>query len=112
MKEKSLGLIQEHLLHADGVRLMDKGVNYRGGINTYFMRAETAANFGREIGLQYCHAHIRYCEALAKVGYGDELYKEKKPVFVRETNILAWFWWELLFFNFTSLENNPDLSYG
>jgi cellobiose phosphorylase len=39
------------------------------------MRAETAANFGREIGLQYCHAHIRYCEALAKVGNGDDLYK-------------------------------------
>ena len=75
MKDKALGLIKEHLLHADGVRLMDKGVNYRGGINTYFMRAETAANFGREIGLQYCHAHIRYCEALAKVGHADELYK-------------------------------------
>ena len=75
MKDKALGLIKEHLLHTDGVRLMDKGVNYRGGINTYFMRAETAANFGREIGLQYCHAHIRYCEALAKVGNGDDLYK-------------------------------------
>ena len=70
-----LGIIDKHLMHADGVRLMDKGVNYRGGINTYFMRAETAANFGREIGLQYCHAHIRYCEALAKVGHADELYK-------------------------------------
>lgn len=75
MKDSSLALIQEHLLHPDGVRLMDKTVPYHGGINTYFMRAETASNFGREIGLQYCHAHIRYCEALAKIGHADELLK-------------------------------------
>lgn len=61
-------LIDEHLMHPDGVRLMDKTVKYQGGSMTYFKRAETAANFGREIGLQYVHAHIRYIEAMAKVG--------------------------------------------
>lgn len=73
-----LDLINDNLLYPDGVRLMDKTVPYNGGINTHFTRAETAANFGREIGLQYCHAHIRYCEALAKMSKKsifDELLK-------------------------------------
>ena len=61
-------LIDRHLMHPDGVRLMDHTVQYDGGAMTYFKRAETAANFGREIGLQYVHAHIRYIEAMAKVG--------------------------------------------
>ena len=30
-----------------------------------FRRAESAAFFGREIGLMYVHAHLRYGEALA-----------------------------------------------
>ena len=67
-KDLALTTIRENLLYPDGVRLMDKTVPYKGGLNTYFQRAETASNFGREISLQYCHAHIRYCEALAKVG--------------------------------------------
>ena len=74
-KEVALESINKYLKHPDGVRLMDKTVPYHGGDNTYFTRAETASNFGREIGLQYCHAHIRYCEALAKVGNAEELYK-------------------------------------
>lgn len=74
-KDTALKTIDKYLKHPDGVRLMDKTVPYHGGDNTYFTRAETASNFGREIGLQYCHAHIRYCEALAKVGLTDELYK-------------------------------------
>ena len=36
-------------------------------MSTNFKRAEQAANFGREIGLQYVHAHIRYTEAMAKM---------------------------------------------
>ncbi|QVK18409.1 cellobiose phosphorylase [Mycoplasmatota bacterium] len=68
-------LVKEHLYHPDGVRLMDTTVNYQGGVNTYFKRAEQAANFGREIGLQYVHAHIRFVEAMAKIGYKDEVYK-------------------------------------
>lgn len=74
-KDIAIESINKHLKHPDGVRLMDKTVPYHGGNNTYFTRAETASNFGREIGLQYCHAHIRYCEAMAKVGNADDLYK-------------------------------------
>ena len=74
-KDVAIEKINKYLKHPDGVRLMDNTVPYKGGNNTYFTRAETAANFGREIGLQYCHAHIRYCEALAKIGDSKELYK-------------------------------------
>lgn len=68
-------LIKTHLKHPDGVRLMDTAVNYRGGLKTYFSRAETAANFGREIGIQYCHAHIRFIEAMAKLGEPELAYE-------------------------------------
>jgi cellobiose phosphorylase len=70
-----LDVITKYLKHPDGVRLMDTTVEYKGGIKTYFTRAETAANFGREIGLQYVHAHIRYIEALTKIGHADEAYE-------------------------------------
>lgn len=70
-----VNLIDRHLMHPDGVRLMDNTVNYSGGSMTYFKRAETAANFGREIGLQYVHAHIRYIEAMAKVGDADRAWE-------------------------------------
>ena len=52
---------------------MDQPAPYNGGIETFFKRAESAANFGREIGLQYVHAHIRYAEALAMLGDGEGL---------------------------------------
>jgi cellobiose phosphorylase len=48
---------------------------YHGGISRYFKRAEAAASFGREIGLQYVHAHIRYIEAMARVGRPDEAFR-------------------------------------
>ncbi|GHU01442.1 hypothetical protein FACS1894147_01290 [Spirochaetia bacterium] len=69
-----LRLIKTHLYHPDGVRLMDRTCTYRGGINTFFKRAETASNFGREIGLQYVHAHIRFVEAMAKTGNAGEAW--------------------------------------
>jgi cellobiose phosphorylase len=65
--------IASHLKYPDGVRLMDQPAPYSGGIETFFKRAESAANFGREIGLQYVHAHIRYSEALAMLGDGEGL---------------------------------------
>ncbi len=68
-----LDLVRRHLKFPDGVRLMDRSPQYRGGISVHFQRAETAAHFGREIGLMYVHANIRYCEALAKAGRADEL---------------------------------------
>lgn len=71
---KYLKIIDQNLMHPDGVRLMNTTVHYDGGIPKIFMRAETATNFGREIGLQYVHAHIRYTEAMAKIGDGKRVY--------------------------------------
>ena len=68
-----LDLIERELLFPDGVRLMSEPSTYRGGVERLFKRAETAANVGREIGLQYVHAHLRYAEALAKVGDAERL---------------------------------------
>lgn len=70
-----LDTIQEKLLFPDGVHLMNKPAPYNGGVSTYFKRAEQAANFGREIGLQYVHAHIRYSETLSKVGLGSQMWQ-------------------------------------
>lgn len=72
--EHHFDLIKNHLYHTDGVRLMNTTCNYTGGTNTYFRRAETSAAFGREIGLQYVHAHIRFIEAMAKTGRADETW--------------------------------------
>ncbi|WP_225442644.1 GH36-type glycosyl hydrolase domain-containing protein [Paenibacillus lycopersici] len=73
--EAHYALIKEKLYFPDGVRLMDRPASYAGGVSTRFKRAEQAANFGREIGLQYVHAHIRFIEAMAKLGYRDEAWK-------------------------------------
>jgi cellobiose phosphorylase len=54
---------------------MDRPVIYRGGPERVFRRAESAAFFGREIGLMYAHAHLRYCEALAVLGEADALWE-------------------------------------
>jgi 1,2-beta-oligoglucan phosphorylase len=67
-------IIHQHLRHPDGVRLMNTAVTYQGGKKTYFQRAETAANFGREIGIQYVHAHIRYIEAMCTIGDAEEAW--------------------------------------
>lgn len=71
-------LIEENLHYPDGVRLMNHPANYHDGVTTYFKRGEQAANIGREIGLMYTHAHIRYTEALAQLGrdsVADELLR-------------------------------------
>ena len=70
-----LRLIREHLLFPDGVRLMDRPVRYRGGPEQIFRRAELASFFGREIGLMYVHAHLRYAEALAVLGEAEALWE-------------------------------------
>jgi cellobiose phosphorylase len=75
-----LRLIREHLLHPDGVRLMDRPVTYRGGPEKIFRRAESAAFFGREIGLMYAHAHLRYGEALAALGEAEALWEALQVV--------------------------------
>jgi cellobiose phosphorylase len=69
-----LRLIEEHLLGPDGARLFDRPVDYRGGPMTLFQRAEASTFFGREIGIMYMHAHLRYAEALAQpVGMTDRV---------------------------------------
>lgn len=70
--ERHIKLIHEHLRYNDGVRLMDKPIKYLGGKTVYFKRGEQAANFGREIGLLYIHATIRYIEAMCVMGDGKE----------------------------------------
>lgn len=73
--ERHLAIIHEHLLFPDGVRLMNRPMSYHGGTERFFKRAETAANFGREIGLQYVHAHLRYVEAMARIGRPEDSFQ-------------------------------------
>jgi CRISPR-associated protein Csx3 len=67
--EAHLEALRAHLLGPDGVHLFDRPTAYRGGPLRVFKRAEAATFWGREIGLMYTHAHLRYAEALAR--YGD-----------------------------------------
>jgi cellobiose phosphorylase len=53
---------------------MDRPLAYHGGPQRLFQRAESAAFFGREIGLMYTHAHLRYAQALAGLGEADEMW--------------------------------------
>jgi cellobiose phosphorylase len=69
-----LRLIDTHLSGPDGVRLFDRPMPYHGGPQRFFQRAESATFFGREIGLMYMHAHLRYAQALAHVGEADRFF--------------------------------------
>ncbi|ACK51385.1 conserved hypothetical protein [Methylocella silvestris BL2] len=71
--EHHVRIINDHLLFADGARLMDRPVPYHGGPQSIFRRAESASFFGREIGLMYVHSHLRFGEALAHRGDLDGL---------------------------------------
>lgn len=68
-----LSLIEEHLLAADGARLMDRPPAYRGGICEIFQRAELSSCFSREIGIFYTHAHLRFIETMAHLGKADAM---------------------------------------
>ncbi len=68
-------LIRTHLSAADGARLFDRPMAYHGGRQRLFQRAETATFFGREIGLMYTHAHLRFAQALAHVGEADGFFQ-------------------------------------
>ena len=72
--QRHLDIVARELRYPDGVRLMSEPATYRGGCERLFKRAETAANVGREIGLQYVHAHLRYAEAMGKVGNAEALW--------------------------------------
>lgn len=80
-------VMDKDLVYPDGARLMSEPAIYRGGCEYLFKRADTAANVGREIGLQYVHAHLRYAEAMAKVGDAERLWaalQVANPVGLRE----------------------------
>ncbi|MFO0580672.1 MAG: hypothetical protein U0229_00220 [Anaeromyxobacter sp.] len=82
-----LALMKEHLWAPDGARLFDRPVAYRGGPMRLFQRVETATFFGREIGVMYTHAHLRYAQMLAHVGDGRGLVEAlalTNPIGVRE----------------------------
>ena len=66
-----LDLIDEHLAGPTGVYLFDRPVEYHGGVMEVFQRAETATFWGREIGLMYMHSHLRFIEALTRLGEAD-----------------------------------------
>jgi 1,2-beta-oligoglucan phosphorylase len=68
-----LDVLQNHLLGPDGARLFDRPARYHGGPMEVFKRAEASTFFGREIGLMYTHAHLRYAEALARYGDAERL---------------------------------------
>jgi cellobiose phosphorylase len=80
-------LINEHLKGPDGARLMDKPLQYKGGIQEIFQRAESSTFFGREIGLMYIHEHIRYAESQAITGHAEtfvEALRQANPVGYRD----------------------------
>jgi cellobiose phosphorylase len=70
-----LDLIARHLLGPDGARLFDRPMEYRGGPQRLFQRAESSSFFGREIGLMYTHAHLRYAEALWHSGDAEGFFR-------------------------------------
>src|SRR3984893_16609316 len=70
-----LRLVRAHLLFPDGARLIDQPVAYHGGPQTTFRRAESSSFFGREIGLMYVHAHLRYAEAMAVLGEAEAVWE-------------------------------------
>ncbi|HVS75382.1 MAG TPA: hypothetical protein VHE11_00495, partial [Steroidobacteraceae bacterium] len=81
-----LELIARELAAPDGVRLFDLPMPYRGGPQRIFQRAESATFFGREIGLMYTHAHLRYAQALAHVGRAEEFFRalcQANPIGIR-----------------------------
>lgn len=86
--QKNISVINEKLECPDGVRLMDAPASYDGGVTHLFLRAEQAANVGREISLQYTHAHIRYIEAMAKSGNAKKAWDalfQINPILISET---------------------------
>jgi cellobiose phosphorylase len=81
-----LQIIDEHLTGPDGLRLFNRPMGYHGGIQQIFQRAETATFFGREIGLMYMHAHLRYAQAMAHIGASERFFRalcQANPIGVR-----------------------------
>lgn len=84
---EQLRVIDEHLTGPDGARLFDRPLPYRGGPQRLFQRAESSAFFGREIGVMYMHAHLRYAQMLAHMGLADRFFEalcQAHPVLLRD----------------------------
>ncbi|TMA26247.1 MAG: hypothetical protein E6J78_14700 [Deltaproteobacteria bacterium] len=82
-----LKIMREYLWGPDGARLFDRPLPYRGGPERLFQRAESSAFFGREIGIMYTHAHLRYAQMQAHVGDARGLLRSlalAHPVQLRE----------------------------
>ncbi|MEM1445234.1 MAG: hypothetical protein AAGF84_04210 [Planctomycetota bacterium] len=82
-------VIDEHLLAPDGARLMERPPTYAGGVSSVFQRAESAAFFGREVGLMYTHAHLRTVESLIVDGQPEAalaLLNRVNPVGLTDTD--------------------------
>jgi cellobiose phosphorylase len=82
-----LEIMRERLWGPDGARLFDRPLPYRGGPERLFQRAESSAFFGREIGIMYTHAHLRYAQMQAHVGDARGLLQSlalAHPVQLRE----------------------------
>lgn len=80
-------LIEQHLKGPDGARLFDAPLPYRGGPSRFFQRAETSTFFGREIGIMYMHAHLRYAQMLAHLGHAEAFLQalmQAHPIALRE----------------------------
>jgi 1,2-beta-oligoglucan phosphorylase len=83
-----LRLLETELSGPDGVRLFDRPMPYHGGPQRFFQRAESATYFGREIGLMYMHAHLRYAQALAHVGDAERFFGalcQANPIGIQDT---------------------------
>lgn len=80
-------LIEQHLKGPDGARLFDAPLPYRGGPSQLFQRAETSTFFGREIGIMYMHAHLRYAQMLAHLGHAEAFLQalmQAHPIALRD----------------------------
>ena len=77
----------DRLLAPRGARLFDAPLPYRGGPSLLFQRAETSSFFGREIGIMYMHAHLRYAQMLAHLGHAEAFLQalmQAHPITLRD----------------------------
>ena len=68
-----LEIIEKELTFPDGVRLMNKPANYRGGVSTNFKRAEQAANLVAKL------AYSMFMRTFAIQKRWRKLVSETKP---------------------------------
>lgn len=73
-------LIDRYLDGPTGIYLFNSPVPYHGGETRTFLRAEAASFWGREIGLMYTHAHLRWIEALLRLGEAHRAWEALQVV--------------------------------